>query len=315
MKKRLLPYRSSLILFVILWLLAACGLKGTISIPTAVPNVTNSPFPATSPTWTATPLPPTPTPIPPAATVNGEVIPLNDYQGDLSRYQAAQGQQNDGGGTDASQVVLDDLIAQVLLSQGAREGGFVLDDHILQSRLDELESQAGGEDAFSKWLSENSYTMESFKRSLRRSIEAAWMRDQILAAMPDSAEQVHARQILVFNRDQADQLYAQLEAGTDFATLAATIDPATLGDLGWFPRGYLTMPKVEQAAFELQPGEYSQVIETEIGYHIVQVIERDPNRPLDPDARLVLESRALENWLEKRKAESEITILLPNQPN
>lgn len=308
MKSRSIYYRTSVIFFIFAWFLASCGVKQTLPPATS----THIPSPTISPTETATLLPPTPTPIPPAATVNEEEIPLEDFQGEVSRYQAGGGQMGD---SIDSQAVLDDLIAQVLLAQGARESGFVLDDTDLQSRVAQLAEQVGGEAALSDWLAQNSYTPDSFRRSLRRSIEAAWMRDQIIASVPETAEQVHARQILVFNRDQADQLYSQLESGTDFATLAATIDPATLGDLGWFPRGYLTMPAVEEAAFDLQPDEYSQVIETDIGYHIVQVIERDPDRPLDPDARLVLESSALENWLETRKAESEITILLPEQPN
>ena len=296
---------SAATLLILMWFLTACGLNQTLPAPTA----TTPPSPTRSPTETATPLPPTPTSIPPAAIVNGEVIPLEDYDGELSRYEAAGGQPND------SQAVLDDLVAQVLLAQGAREAGYVLDDNTLQSRIDQLAEQAGGVDAFSQWQTENNFTPESFRRSLRRSIEAAWMRDQILVGVPKRAEQVHARQILVFDRDQADQMYSQLEAGTDFATIAATIDPATLGDLGWFPRGYLTIPEVEEAAFELEPEAYSQVIETDLGFHIVQVIERDPDRPLDPDVRLVLESKELKNWLETAKAESEIVLLAPDQPN
>ncbi len=44
----------------------------------------------------------------------------------------------------------------------------------------------------------------------------------------------------------------QLQAGADFATLAYRYDPLTGGDLGWFPRGVLTQPAVEEAAFSLQ---------------------------------------------------------------
>ncbi len=65
-------------------------------------------------------------------------------------------------------------------------------------------------------------------------------------------------------------------------TLASEADPVTRGDLGWFPRGYLLQPEVEEAAFSLQPGEVSQVIKSAIGFHLVQVIEKDPARPVDP---------------------------------
>ena len=71
-----------------------------------------------------------------------------------------------------------------------------------------------------------------------------------------------------------------LEAGADFTELAYEYDPLTGGDLGWFPAGYLLQPDVETAAFSLQPGQYSGIIQTSYGYHIVYVIERDSNHPL-----------------------------------
>jgi peptidyl-prolyl cis-trans isomerase C len=106
-------------------------------------------------------------------------------------------------------------------------------------------------------------------------------------------------------------VYGQLQNGADFAELAANYDPVAKGDLGWFPRGYLSEPALEEAAFSLQPGQYSNVIQTRLGYHILQVIERDPQRPLDPDARQVLQDKALQEWMSKARSQSDIQILLP----
>jgi parvulin-like peptidyl-prolyl isomerase len=69
------------------------------------------------------------------------------------------------------------------------------------------------------------------------------------------------------------------------------------GDLGWFPRGLLTVPEVEQAAFTLQPGETSDVIHSALGYHIVQTLEHDPARPLTPEAEKRLREKASATWL------------------
>ena len=132
-----------------------------------------------------------------------------------------------------------------------------------------------------------------------------------IAAVPQTAEQVHARQILLFSADEANNAYAQLQSGKDFAKLAATYNPVTEGDLGWFPRGYLLDSKLEEAAFNLQPGQYSTVIQTPTGFHILLVIERDPNRPLEPDALQALQGQALQKWLEARHSQSEIQVLLP----
>jgi parvulin-like peptidyl-prolyl isomerase len=137
------------------------------------------------------------------------------------------------------------------------------------------------------------------------------MRDRIAGELPETADQVHARQILAFEADAAQAALARLQAGADFEALAAEYDPVTGGDLGWFPQGYLLDPGLEAAAFALQPGTYSDVLQSPAGYHILQVVERDPERPLTPDARLVLQGQAVEEWLAGQRQAAQIEILLP----
>jgi parvulin-like peptidyl-prolyl isomerase len=260
-----------------------------------------------SPLPTTTNVPPSATPQPLAAQVNGEEISLEQFQAELARYQAAVGTEL---ATEDQQKVLDDLIDQLLLAQGAAEAGFTVDEQTLQTRLDALVESLGSPEALANWMEEQGYSEESFRRDLSRSIAAAWMRDQVIASVPETAEQVHVRQILQLNAAEAEGSLAQISSGADFGQLAAAADPLTGGDLGWFPQGYLLDPKLDEAAFSLQPGEHSQVIQTGAGYHILQVLERDPERPLDPDARLVLQSQALEDWLAARRSQSEIEIFI-----
>jgi peptidyl-prolyl cis-trans isomerase C len=291
----------------LLWV--ACGRIESTPTAASLPSATSTLTPTK--TSTPTPFPPSPTPEPLAASVNGEEISLAEYQSELARYHASQPSSDANAAYDNGARVLDDLIDQVLLAQGARENGFTVDDTLVQDHLDRLVDQVGGEGPFAAWLADQGYTQDSFRPALARAIAAAWMRDQIIAKVPDTAEQVHARQILLYNSDQAEQVLAELEAGKDFATLSATYSPATLGELGWFPRGYLSSSAVEEAAFSLQPGEHSQVIESEIGFQIIEVIERIPDRPLDPDARMVLQEKALQDWLAMKRDQSEIEIFLP----
>jgi len=261
-----------------------------------------------SPTPTETPLPPSPTPIPLVAMVNGEAIALAEFKAELMRYLAAQGEDSSLEDAQARETVLNDLINQKLLAQAAHQKGFVVDEKSLQTHLEGLIEQVGGEHSLEEWIQTQGYSKESFESALRQSIEAAWMRDQIISEVPVTADQVHARQILVYDQEEARQVMRELQSGKDFASLIALHDPQTLGDLGWFPRGYLVDPKLDDAAFSLQPENYSEIIETRVGFHILQVIERDPARLLDPDALLVMQEAALKTWIETRRSQSEIVI-------
>lgn len=282
--------------------LVAC--RAESPVPTVLPSTTIE----VQPTSTPTPFQPSPTPQPLAARVNGEAITLDDFQAELARYQNTVGTQL---ATEDEQRVITDIVDQLLLAQAASETGYTVDEEALQVRLDELVERLGSQQALDDWMARNGYTEQSFRRDLARSVAAAWMRDQIAAEVPHTAEQVHARQILLYNSEDAAGVLAQLSAGADFATLAAEYDPLAKGDIGWFPRGYLLDQKLEEAAFTLQPGEQSAVIETGTGYHILQVIEREADRPLDYSARLALQTQALGEWLAERRAQSDIEILLP----
>jgi len=287
----------------IAWLLTACEQKPTQPLPASAT------LPASLPSGTSTATPtlniPSPTPLPLAARVNGEPLTLAAYQLELSLYQAS----GVNLAADAGQFVLDNLIDETLLAQAARQAGFVADETALQQRLERLAAQMGGAASIDAWLADNGYSQGDFHQTLKRAVEAAWMRDRIIAAVPSSAEQVHARQILLYNSAEAEQVLAQIRAGADFAKLALTYDPLMGGELGWFPQGYLPEAALEQAAFALQPGEYSAVIQTPLGFHILQVVERQADRPLTADVRLILQEKALARWLSERRLQSHIETI------
>jgi parvulin-like peptidyl-prolyl isomerase len=294
----------------LLMVLTACGSRGTPEL-----RLTSTPSPSTSTPQveaSPTPVPPSPTPIPLAATVNDIPITLEDYQTYQALFQAAQAEVGTNLATEEGvDPVLEDLIDQVLLAEAAENAGFTVDDALLDARIQELVRAKGGEDGLTAWLEEQGYTEVRFRRDLARAVAAAWMRDQIVSEVPETAEQVHARQILLYNSEDAQQVLDRIRSGADFANLAVTYDPQGFGDLGWFPRGYLTETAIEMAAFSLQPGEVSEIIETRLGFHILQVVDRRSDRPLDPDALLTLQLKTLRRWLSERKEASEIQVLLP----
>lgn len=307
MSRLFIGARKHILPAILVFTLAACG--EAEPIVTEITTVVESPIP----TNTITPIPatPTPTPIPMAALVNGEGITLEEFEAELSRFRSAGDNWITQTEQEVELLVLDDLINQMILAQGAIENGFILEEVEVQTRISELITNAGGESEFDNWLLENYYTQKTFSKALERSILGAWMRDQILAEVPLSGEQVHARQIFLLSQDQANQVLAELESGKEFATLLEIYDPVTRGELGWFPRDFLPHQSIEDAAFNLEPGQYSQVIETSIGYHIIQVIERDPERRLSPEARLAWREKALQDWITIQQEKSDIVILIP----
>ncbi|WKZ36382.1 MAG: SurA N-terminal domain-containing protein [Anaerolineales bacterium] len=262
-----------------------------------------------TPDWpTSTPEPPTATPPPSAATVNGEYITITEFQAELERYKTAQAALgNTVSEEDADKTVLEDMIAQILLSQAAREANFNLTESTLQSRIEALASELGGVDALFQWQAAHGYDEASFRAALKRSIESAWMRDKIIADVPGAVEQIHVRQILTYNEANAQAALEQLNAGADFDELAVLYDPVTRGELGWVPRGYLLDVRANESVFGLQVGEYSGVIATEAGFHIFKALERGEH-PLSPDALLTMQELALKNWLAERRAKSNIVF-------
>jgi len=240
--------------------------------------------------------------------VNGEYITRAEFEEELGRFQSARKALGKTvSDEDAQQTVLDDLIDQVLLAQAARTQGFELTDDGLQSRLDALAEKAGGADALAKWEADHGYTDASFRLSLKRADEAAWMRDKIVAEVPTSADQVHIQQILTYNEDDARQVLEKLNSGQDFNDLAAIYDPVTRGELGWVPRGYLLDANVEQAAFGLPVDAFSDVITTPAGFHIIKVLAHEEHQ-LTPDALLSLQEQALKDWVSQERGKSQITI-------
>jgi len=194
------------------------------------------------------------------------------------------------------------------VGRNAADDSFALDDAALQARIDSLAAQVGGAEALSAWQTGHGYSEQTFRSALRRAAESAWMRDKIISNVPSTAEQVHVQQILLYNQDTAQNFLAQLNGGADFDELAFKADPLTRGDLGWVPRGYLLNLQIEEAAFNLSVDQFSDVIATDVGFHIVKILARDPNRPLSPDALLSLQELALRKWVEEQRSQASVVL-------
>jgi parvulin-like peptidyl-prolyl isomerase len=299
----------------------ASGCAATVSSPVpALPTTASQPevVPAES---TATPLPvPTEASEPLAAVVNGQSITLAEYERQVARYEASMVAAGQDPNTPEGQSalaqgrrwVLDLMIEQLLIEETAIAEGIVVSDADIDATITGLRNDIGDE-AFDTWLLQEDMTLEEMRVRLHGDMLATQMANRVAESISGRAEHVHARHIVVATEEEARLVLNQLQAGSDFASLARTYsqDISTRdlgGDLGFFPVVVLTSREVDAAAFALQPGQLSDVVPSDLGFHIVQVVERIQDREVDPENLRLLRDQAVRGWLDDLKTSADIQI-------
>ncbi len=135
--------------------------------------------------------------------------------------------------------------------------------------------------------------------------------DIITADTPHAEEQVWARHILVATEEEAKTVIERLNNGEDFGKLAAELSQDTGsgakgGDLGWFGKGQMVAP-FEEAAFNLKVGEISQPVQSDFGWHVIQVLDR-ATLPLTDAQYTQARDTAFNDFLTKLRDDSDVTI-------
>ena len=147
------------------------------------------------------------------------------------------------------------------------------------------------------------------EQEFRALFEIQLLRQKLQAVLgervPTTEEQVHVRHILVATEEEAQEVVKRLKAGEEFAALALelstdTTNKETGGDLDWFGRGAM-VAEFEAAAFSLEPGKVSDPVKTDFGYHIIEVLEKDPNREMDEYTLNQVKAAALDDWLSTQR--------------
>lgn len=260
----------------------------------------------------------------PAALVNDEPVPMAEFQKqafDTQRYHVDQGG-IDPNTTEGQQKllflrrqVLRDMIDQKLMEQAAQELNVSVTDEDLDAEMKRLIDEVGGQAAFVRKLAEAQTSKDEWLAVERASMIGRKVLEAITADLPKTAEFVHARQIFCKEQASCDAALARIDGGEDFAAVAKELseDSSTRdrgGDLDWVTRGSLLSPELEEVVFGLQTGQHSAVVATDLGYHIVEVIERDPARAMSDEQLMPLRERKLTEWLTQRRAASKIEILV-----
>jgi foldase protein PrsA len=164
----------------------------------------------------------------------------------------------------------------------------------VEQQYSKTQENFGSQEEFEKKLKEGSTDLVTLKHDIRDFILMQKLDVALQHQIPVSDQEVmeffeankkrllqdraRARHILVQSPLQAEEaLHLLKQGGKDFAEVARqySLDKGTKdhgGELGWFSRGQL-VPEFEKAVFSLKPGEISQPVQTQFGYHIIQLEE------------------------------------------
>jgi peptidyl-prolyl cis-trans isomerase C len=288
------------------------------------------------------------------ARVNGEAIGKAEFE---KAVQTLEGQ--NGGPVPPDQRdrilrgVLDQIIGYKLLVQESQSRKVGVPETDIDARLAQVRSQFPNEQAFTQALAQQGVTVEQLRADARSEMlvtkmlqteiepKVAVTPEQLAdfyAKNPDQfkqGERVRASHILLSfpqgadaaakqaTKAKAESVLKEVKAGGDFAALAKanSQDPGSAvngGDLDFFERGQMVGP-FDQAAFSLAKGQTSEPVETQFGYHIIRVTDKQDARaiPLDdvkPQLQQFLENQkrqeATQAFVESLKAKGKVEILI-----
>ena len=273
------------------------------------------------------------------AVVNGSVITQADFDGEMGRVQQRllrMGKSlSDSQLSEIKKQVLENLIDRELLYQESQKQGIIVDEVAINEQVrklkDRFSSEAEFKSALSKaHLSETALRLQ-FKRgmALQQFVDKHFVQKITVSGEESKAyydnhpdlfkqpEEVRARHILikvdpgvdesrkVEARKKLEKIQKRLGKGEDFGALAKEFSegPSSVkgGDLGYFQRGKM-VKAFEEAAFSLKPGAVSDIVETEFGYHLIEVIDKKSEMAI---AYKDIKHR-LEDYIKQEKVQKEV---------
>lgn len=339
--------RASLVATVVAVAVGLVGCKGGSPKSAAEALGISKDKPAAAPGAAAAPEAPKPVPaqLPTVlARVNGHDITKVDFDRALHVIeQRAGGPVPDARRDEIYRELLDQLVRLDLLRQEATARKVVVSDTDVDQRMKDVLKQFPSEDVFKQMLAQQSSSIERFRAEQRDDLAISKMlADAINGKVTPTADQlsefyknnpdrfkqgerVKASHILVKvdqgadaatkakAREKAEGLLKQIKAGGDFAALAKanSEDPGSAiqgGDLGYFSPGQM-VPAFNDVAFKLAPGAVSDLVETQFGFHIIKVVDKQAGRTVPLDEVKPQLTQFLENQNRQRESAAFIAAL------
>lgn len=189
----------------------------------------------------------------------------------------------------AREKLLDMLIDEKLQMMKASELGITVSDEEINSEIENAKKYFDSEEEFNEFLKQQNMTLEYYKESVKKELTInklvekltgnIVLTDEEVKAYYDANQSefksVKASHILLDTREEAEKILERVKAGENFAELAKenSKDPSAKensGNLDYFRHGDMVEP-FENAAFALKPGEISDIVQTDFGFHIIKV--------------------------------------------
>ncbi len=226
----------------------------------------------------------------PAGRVNGEWITFDRYMSDFEalqrfyKYQVETGQFKEvPPESELKNIVWDRLVNLKLLDQIARQYNITVSEDEISQEVDKLVNEVGSLEQLRDNLNKfYGWDLTTFKQ---RVIEPFLKEEKVMKVLEvdkkyRSKTKEEAEKILKIVKENPD----------DFAKMAKQFsdDKASAnrgGDLGYFTKGVM-VPEFEQAAFSLEEGEISDLVETKFGYHIIKLEEKIVNEDNPDDVKV-----------------------------
>ncbi len=257
------------------------------------------------------------------ALVNGEEIATADYQVELERAIQSVTNQYMIDWNDAEsqsflptlqEQVLDQMVGRALLHQLAEQDGITVSSEDIETEIATIQEQVLEDPNVTDWdtfLAGQGLTDEDVNNLVTDDLLMQGLVE--LHGGASSSEQVLAAHILVETEETGQEVLDKLADGEDFAALAAeySTDPGSKdqgGDLGWFPEGMM-VPEFNDAAFSMEPGETSDLVQTSFGFHIIQVYEKE-ERDMDPALLAQTQQQEFQTWFAAQEAQADIEKLV-----
>jgi foldase protein PrsA len=250
----------------------------------------------------------------PAAKVNDRTILLSEYQDDVKTLgqfyvKAVEfGFQQEGQAPSSEEIkknALDRLIRNELLQAEADSRNLTVTPAEVDAEFSKLTS-GGSTDDIAKQISDlYGWSVERFKQKVLEPYVIEQKLGQALAKDESFNGETKTR---------AEQIKAELDAGADFDTLAAKYsqdqsNAQSGGELGWFERGRM-VKEFEDAAFSMEPGQVSDPVLTQFGYHIIlveDVKKDDGGQVSEVQAKhILLTTKSVDSYLKDKLAKARI---------